>query len=385
MKTTNSRLMAGAALAVVLAAGAGFGLAKCTGTPAATAPAAEAEAKPKGAADAVAMTGDRITSAGISVEPVSVGGLNAEIVAPATIMAAPDGQAVLTARASGAVTRIFKRLGDPVRQGETVAVVESRDAAAISADRRSAAAKATLAQKTLERERYLYGQKVSPRQDLEQAQAEAASAQAEAQRAQLAASAAHVSSDGRSVLVTSPISGRITSAAASLGAFVQSEAELFRVADPTRIQVEVAVTALDANRLAPGDRATLEVNGAQIDAEVRAVTPTLNAETRSATVVLSVANPATLQPGAVGRARLRPKAASASTAIVIPEDAVQTVDGRDAVFVRTSQGFKAVPVTLGQRGAGRVEVVSGLSAAAQIAVKNSFLLKAELGKGTEEE
>lgn len=384
MKTMNTRLFAGAATGLVLAAAAGFGLAKCTSTPAAAPPAAEAE-KPKAPADTVAITADRINGAGIGVQTVTAGGLNAEIVAPATVAAAPDGQAVLTARAGGAVTRIFKRLGDPVRAGETVAVVESRDAAAISADRRSAAAKATLAQKVLDRERYLYDQKISPRQDLEQAQAEAASAQAEAARAQMAAGAAHVSSDGRSVLVTSPISGRITAASASLGLFVQSEAELFRVADPKRIQVEVAVTALDAGRLAPGDKASVDVGGAQVDAVVRSVTPSLNAETRSATVVLSVNDASALQPGAVGRARLFPKGTIASTAIVIPEDAVQTVDGRDAVFVRTAQGFTAMPVTLGQRGAGRVEVVSGLKPNAQIAVKNSFLLKAELGKGSEED
>jgi cobalt-zinc-cadmium efflux system membrane fusion protein len=43
------------------------------------------------------------------------------------------------------------------------------------------------------------------------------------------------------------------------------------------------------------------------------------------------------------------------------------------------------PVTVGQRSAGRVQIVQGLRGGEVIAVKNAFLLKAELGKSAEEE
>lgn len=71
--------------------------------------------------------------------------------------------------------------------------------------------------------------------DLEQAQAEAASAAAEARRASMAAGAANITRDGNGVIVASPIAGRVTSENVSLGAFVQPETELFRVADPRPI------------------------------------------------------------------------------------------------------------------------------------------------------
>ena len=70
---------------------------------------------------------------------------------------------------------------------------------------------------------------------------------------------------------------------------------------------------------------------------------------------------------------------------MVPEEAVQSLNARDVVFVRTAKGFKATPVTTGQRSAGRIEIVSGLSAGQTIASKNAFLLKAELGKGAGEE
>ncbi|MBO9712188.1 efflux RND transporter periplasmic adaptor subunit [Sphingomonas sp.] len=383
MNYHDKRLLGGAAGAVLLAAVGGFALARCTATP----PAEEAATEPGKAeapADTVVMAEGAVRSAGIGVEAVNAGGLGAEIVSQAVVTASPNGEAIVTARAGGAVTRLYKRLGDPVRAGETLAIVESRDAAQITAERTSANARAALASRALAREQYLYEQRVSARVDLEKAQAEAEAAAAEARRAQVAASAANVTGDGRGVIVASPISGRVTGSTSTLGAFVQPETELFRVTDPAKIQIEAAVGPAEAQRIAPGDRAVVELpDGTTVEASVRAVTPTLSGETRSATAVLDV--PGGLQPGLGVRVRLVPSRGNFSRAIVVPEDAVQTVDGRDAVFVRTAQGFRAVPVTIGQRSAGRVEILSGLRSGRSIATRNAFLLKAELGKGAGEE
>ena len=384
MKDDKTRLYGGVAALVLLAGLGGFGIAKFTSGDKA-APAAEAEEHHEGPEGLVAMAPAAVQSAGILVQQVAVGGFANEVLAQATVEAAPNGQAVLTARAAGAVTRIYKRLGDPVRAGEPLAVVESREAAQIAADRTVAAARASLAQKQLARERRLFEQRVSPRQDYEQAQAEAAAANAEARRAQTASGAANVTADGRGVIVSSPISGRITAAPASLGAFVQSETELFRIADPRLIQVQAAISGADAPRITPGDRAVVELtDGRTVEGRVRSITPSLDPETRTATAVLDV--PASgLQPGQTARARIIPRGAATSSSIVVPEEAVQSLEGRDVVFVRTSAGFQAAPVTVGQRSAGRAEIVSGLKPGQSIAARNAFLLKAELGKGEGDE
>lgn len=389
MIASDKRLFGGVAAAILVAAAGGFTVARCTADgPAAPSTetvkpeAAEAEAAPS---DTLTMSAEMVKGTGIMTETVNPGGLAAEIVSQAIIALSPMGEAIVTARAGGAVTRVFKRLGDPVRRGEALAIVESRDAAQIAADRTAAGAKATLAQRNLARERYLYGQKVSPRVDLEQAQAEAASAAAEARRASVAAGAANVTSDGRGVIVASPIGGRVTSENVSLGSFVQPETELFRVADPRLIQIEAAVGAADAARIQSGDRAVVELpDGRTVDARVRAVTPTLSGESRSATAVLDVTE-GSLQPGLAVRVRIMPRRSGGSTAIAVAEEAVQTLNARDVVFVRTAKGFKATPVTTGQRSAGRIEILSGLSAGQSIATRNAFLLKAELGKGAGEE
>ena len=377
MIAMDKHLIGAVAGAIAFAAIGGFTVARCTAESSVSqTPPVEEET----GHDGLTLSTAAIRDAGIRTMKVGAGGLDAEIVAHATVVASPAGDAIVTARAGGAVVRILKRLGDPVRAGEALAIVESRDAAQITADRGVAAARTVLAQRSLARERMLYDQKVSPRVDLERAEAEAASAAAEAHRAQAAAGAANVTLDGRGVIVASPIAGRVTETHASLGAFVQPETLLFRVADPLQIQIEAAIGAIDAARTAAGDRAAIDLpDGRTIEARVRAVTPTLNGETRSATAVLDAADSALL-PGLALKVRLMPASARTLAAVAVPEEAVQSVDGRDVVFVRTRAGFRAVPVGTGRRSAGRIEIVSGLASGMTIATAGAFLLKAELGK-----
>ena len=388
MRKSNSSnrqlLLAGAAVVVV--AIAAFSVGKMSGgkpveTAAAEKPAAAALAA---GPPSLAMGPERITASGVQLQTVSTGGLASEVVAQATVEAEPGGEAALTARAAGSITRITKRLGDPVRAGETLALVSSREAAQISADRSVASAKADLARKNLAREKRLFEQKVSPRQDYETAQAEVAVAEAEARRAATTAGASAVS--GGYVAVVSPISGRVTAMTASLGAFVAPETELFRISDPAKIQVDASVTAADARRVQPGDQAIVETtSGETRTAVVRSVTPGVNEETRSATVVLTLTGGAgLLQPGQLVRARITSRQ-STSSGIVVSEEAVQTVNGNDVVFVRTKEGFRVQHVLVGQRSGGRVVIVDGLKGGETLAVKNAFLLKAELGKSSEED
>jgi cobalt-zinc-cadmium efflux system membrane fusion protein len=378
MTPDKQKLFAGAALALILAAFAGFTTARVT---APSAPAAEATKETPASTDAIAISSDGIRTSDITVAPAGSGAVDAIIVASATAEATPDAQAVLTARAPGTVTRIFKRIGDMVRSGETIALVESRDASAIAADRGAASARVTLASRQLARERLLLAQGVSPRADYDTAEANLAVAQAEARRANAAVGATRVARDGRSVAVVSPVSGRITSASASLGAFVQAETELFRVADPRRIQIEASVPSNDAARVRPGDRVELiAIEGRQIEGRVRSATGVVDPQTRQATILIMPVSSDLIAPGQLVQARIFASGGAIPDGVMVPQDAVQTLGDRIVVFVRTRTGFRAQPVQTGSRGGGLVAISSGLTAGMPIATSNAFLLKAELGK-----
>jgi len=336
------------------------------------------EAGPEGF---VAITPQQLASSKIAVARVQQGSV-VELTFPATVAARPTGTARIDARAAGVVRRISKTLGDPVRRGEAVARIESGEAANLASQLSTARARVNELSAVYERERRLFAERVTARQDLEAAEANLAVARSELQRAQAAVSAAGVSTDGRSLAVTSPLSGRITAAPVVLGAFVNAGDELYRVVDPSALQVEAAVPAADVSRIRPGDQATLVLpDGREIGGRIRSVTPAIDPENRTATAVISLSGAIPgVQPGAFLEARVRPAGAVDPDHISVPQDAVQEFEGRDVVLRQVRGGFQAQPVTVGERSAGRVTIVAGLQPGTAIATTNAILLKAELEK-----
>lgn len=384
--TDRNRLYTGAAIGLVAAVALGFGAARLTQSPLPAPAATEAPAAPAKPSNVVAMTPQALAASQIAVAPAAAGELDAAILASATVEATPDAEAVLTARAPGTVSRIMVRIGDPVRAGQTLALVESRDASQIAADRSAASARVTLAARQLARERSLLNQGVSPRADFESAQANLAVAEADARRASAAAGAARVSGDGRSVAVVSPVAGRVTNAAANLGQFVAAETELFRVADPRRLQITASVPPADAGRVREGDRVELTTNdGRTIGGRVRSSTGVVDPQSRTATVIVTpTAGGSTLAPGQLVQARILASGGAAKSGVMVPQDAVQTLGTESVVFVRTAQGFRAQPVQIGSRSGGMVAITGGLTAGTPIATTNAFLLKAEIEKESAE-
>ena len=329
----------------------------------------------------VLLDEEQIRAADIELATVQTGAA-IELVFPATVAASPTSSARIDARASGVVRSVGKTLGDYVQQGEAVARIESADAAALASQLSAARARVTELSAAYERERRLFEANVTARQDLEAARANLDVARSELNRAQAAVAAAGVSGDGRSLAVTSPLSGRVTAAPIVLGAFVDAGEELYRVVNPNGLQIEVALPSEDASLIQPGDEAALIMGDErEIGARVRSVTPALDPESRSATAVLSLTRAIPgLQPGAFLQARIRPSGEVDQTRIAVPEDAVQVLEGRDVVFVRTQRGFQAREVETGSRSAGMVTILSGLQPGWRIASDNAFLLKAELEK-----
>jgi cobalt-zinc-cadmium efflux system membrane fusion protein len=69
-----------------------------------------------------------------------------------------------------------------------------------------------------------------------------------------------------------------------------------------------------------------------------------------------------------------------AAAVVVPKAALQTIKGQNHVFVRTKDGFEARDVLIGREDDRKVEITSGLSAGERVATRNTFVLKADLGK-----
>jgi cobalt-zinc-cadmium efflux system membrane fusion protein len=72
--------------------------------------------------------------------------------------------------------------------------------------------------------------------------------------------------------------------------------------------------------------------------------------------------------------------ASRQVPLAIPMNAIQTIRDWSVVFIKVGNFYEARPLTLGESDGTRVEVLSGLEPGTEYVHKNSFAVKAEIGK-----
>lgn len=327
---------------------------------------------------------EQIRKAGIELVRVirSGGGV---LTLPATIVGDPQGMQVVSAAIGGRVVSLTRNLGQSIGRGQTLAIIESREAASLNAEIEASRARLALAESNLRREQRLFDQRVSPEQDLIAARTAATEARIALRLAQQQVSAAGGGGGALNrIAVTSPLSGQVVSRSVTLGQTVAGDAELFRVANLSRVSVTVALSPADAGKVRPGSEIEIVSGDRRSVARVDFVSPILDEATRLATVIAVIDNRSgQWRVGEPVTASIRLPGGGAGS-VLIPQNAVQTVEGRTTVFVRTDHGFKATPVTLGSPSGDNVVVTSGLRGDERLAGLNSFTLKAELGKGEAE-
>lgn len=372
--TSKTILYAALPLALTLA------LAGCS-PPAAEKPA-EAEKGHEEEEGVVRLTARQIAAAGIEIVRPAAGGAGI-LTLPATVESDPEATQVVSAAIGGRIVALNRNLGQAVRRGEIMAVIESRDAAGLRAEVEAAGARAALARSTLDREERLFELKVSPERDLIAARTAMTEANIALRLAQQQLAAAGVGGGALNRIgVTAPIGGQVTARSVVLGQTVAPDAELFRVANLGRVAINVALSPEDAGKVHAGTPVEVRAGDRRAQARLAFVSPVLDEATRLVPAVALLDNGAALwRPGEPVTVMVA--AGPASDAITITESALQTVEGKTVVFVRTAEGFRAVPVAVTNRGGGQA-TVTGLSGREQIAGKGSFTLKAELGKGEAE-
>jgi cobalt-zinc-cadmium efflux system membrane fusion protein len=329
----------------------------------------------------ITLTADQIATAGVQVAAPLVGGAGT-IELPATIDGDPQAMQVVSAAIAGRVVALNRNLGEGVSRGQTLAVIESREAAQLKGEVEAARARLALANSILSREQRLFSQRVSPEQDLIAARTAATEARIALTQAQSQVSAAGGGGGGLNRLgIVAPISGQVIARPVVLGQTVAADAELFRVANLAKVSLSLSLKPEDAGRIRPGAQVTVSASGRSATAKVSFVSPALDPQTRLVPAIASLDNGGNLwRVGEAVTASVQLAGDGGPSTVRVPSTAVQTVEGRTVVFVRTATGFKAAPVQLGDTAGDTVLIRSGLSGRERIATVGSFTLKAELGK-----
>jgi len=180
-----------------------------------------------------------------------------------------------------------------------------------------------------------------------------------------------------------PMAGTVIDRQAALGEYASEQKAVFMVADLSTVWVDFSVYRRDLAKVAIGARIVVDPEDGHplIEAKIAYVSPVGSSDTQSALARAVVANEKSrLRPGlfVTGRLLLSEK----PVAIAVKAAALQTIENRTVVFVRSGEKFEVRDVELGARDGEHVEILFGLLEGDIYAAKNSFVIKAEIGKGS---
>ena len=336
---------------------------------------------------ALKLTPEQITASGVKTVVVRQGDLSHQVTVPARIVADADRMAQIVPKAAGIVVEARKNLGDTVAKGEVLALIESREMAEASAEYQAAQRSAELARTTHNREKSLWEKKVTAEQDYLTAKNVWQEAQIRLdlakQKMQTLGGAGENGKASRYHELKSPLDGLVVERELTLGEFVDTSHKAFTVADLSVLWVETAIAPDDLPRVKEGQAAIVEGNGRQAEGKLIFVSPVINPDTRSAKAIIELQNEdRQWRSGDYATASIVTDTQSAG--MIIPQEAVQSIEGKPTVFVKTQEGFEKREITAGKKDGKNIEVASGLSAGEEVAIGNTFVLKAEAGKSEAE-
>ena len=179
------------------------------------------------------------------------------------------------------------------------------------------------------------------------------------------------------------LAGTVINKNVAPGEYVAPTDTLYVVNDLSTVFVDLNVYRQDYGSLKTGQRVRIDLGDGNppVENKIDYLSPFGAADTQSLLARVVVPNPdGTLRPGLFVTAEVTTHEEQAPVAV--RAEAVQSVDGKPSVFVRRGQDvFEARPVGLGRKDGAFQEITSGVHAGETYVAANSFVLKAELGKG----
>jgi membrane fusion protein, heavy metal efflux system len=340
----------------------------------------------------VTVAPDIATALGIEIATAEAGALPTEIKVVGTVGFNEDKLARIVPRMPGAVRQVLKGVGDRVAPGETLAILDSKEIADARSTYLAAKDKLALAETTFGREDELFKKKVSSEQDLINARKELAQARndmrmgtqglltaglREADLKQLEAGPGDLSRFD----IVAPFGGEVVDKRIFLGEFLPRDREIFVLADLDVVWVNLQIGSDKLKDVAVGHPVRIVANDGLIaEAKIDYLAPIISDETRAARARVDLANPEhRWRPGTVVQALI--EGPTAPAAVMVPSEALQTVDGQLSVFVPVEDGFRLQAVKVGRSNEKVAEILKGLKAGDRVATGQTFVLKSELEKG----
>jgi membrane fusion protein, heavy metal efflux system len=346
------------------------------------------------------------TDAGIQTEAVALSEASDILRLAGRIALADDRNWHVGVRTDGSVAVVYVSVGDWVKKGQILARYRADQVHELRAQYRSAVANldrakaaGALARRNYERMKTLLSLKAASLMQVEQAHqdsitadAEVLSAQSDVDRARnLLEHDLHVAAEVPSgvydertnqVPIIAPASGFVLEKHVTPGKSVTpSGADAFVIGDLAQVWMLASVRPEHLSVLHVGQPATVTlpgISGKRFSGKITNLSQVFDPTTRAMQARIVLQNPGNiLRPEMLANAEIL--TGSHKPAIQIISEALQQINGQDAVFVRTAADrFMVRPVRVGETVNGKTPVFEGLKPGEEVVVRGSFILKSQL-------
>jgi cobalt-zinc-cadmium efflux system membrane fusion protein len=371
--------------------------------------------EPENAAGEAAETPERVTltaaaiaEAGITTWQVKPVDLEHILVLTGSVGADENRLLQVASNVRGRVVSIPVDLGAWVREGEALLVLESIELGKAREEYLREASALRVASRAFERAKTLVAAKAISSGEFQAREGDYLSRRAAAQAAERALhllgdsdeavrqlGASIESDDGAHggiaprLTLRAPFAGRVVDRKVTPGALVEALQPLVTVANLSSVWVFLQAYEKDLALLHTGLAVTIRTEAYPRDSflgRIDFVSSTLDTATRTVRVRATVPNPSErLKPGMFVKAHVdvpRPEAESKQM-LVVPQAALQTLEGRTTLFVEVEpRVFARRFVEVGHSFEGFTEVLAGIKDGDVVVSEGSFVLKSEFAKAS---
>jgi RND family efflux transporter MFP subunit len=330
-------------------------------------------ATPAVAADSLPLTAAQKSNLGIATAAATVQSANPALTYPARVTLPPASVRIVAAAGNALVTQLHVQAGDSVKRGAALVTLSMPGLADAQSALIQAQLQSQLAASKATRDQKLFSEGLIAESRLRATQSEAQSARASLSAAQTALSmlgSGKVS--GSSITLTAPMPGVVVESSAEPGQRVDAGMALVKVADLSKLALEIPLSTVQARQISVGQAVT--VANSTASGRITALLPQLNAS-QSVLARASLTDPqGLLRPGQSVQVAI--SGVQSAQTVSVPSTALVWKLNAAYVFVETAQGFTPTPVKLIRQNASVAEV-SDLAAGSRVAVKGVAALKAQ--------
>ncbi|MFT3705165.1 MAG: efflux RND transporter periplasmic adaptor subunit [Agriterribacter sp.] len=284
-------------------------------------------------------------------------------------------QAKVYALVSGKIKSVSTELGDYVKKGQTLAVLQSSEVAGTANDLSLAESNVSITKKTLESTQDLYSSNLATEKDLTLAKLEYNKAVSELNRAKEVSS---ITGGSNAIYtLTAPISGTVTEKTITGNSQVRSDnnAGLFTVADLSVVWVIASVYESDIDKIHTGDQVTVNTlsNASKnYTGVIDKIYDVLDPASRTMKVRITMNNPSVeLKPEMFATVTVKGK--SAGRMLSIPSKAVVLDNSKQYVVVKNNNRLQIKGIKVIKR-IGDKSFIDGLSEGDQVVTNSQVFL-----------